>query len=143
VAGRSPGAQADRRSNSANALDEDALETIKERVETLSRDAEKLIAKGGAKTKSESDQAADLADQLRKLEVKAEGRRKALHEPHKAEIKKLDGQWNPVRDMAESAKRRLESARRDAVPLLAGKRPRRSAASKFSRRERSTRPPPS
>lgn len=103
-----PGAQADR-SNSANALDENALETIKERVETLSRDAEKLIAKGGAKTKPDSDQAADLADQLRRLEVKAEARRKELHEPHKAEIKRLDGAWNPVRDMAESAKRRLKA----------------------------------
>lgn len=101
------GAQADR-SNSANALDPDSLEAIKDSVETLSRDAEKLIAKGGAKTKEESDQAADLADRLRKLEVKADARRKSVNDPLKETIRLNDACWNPLRDIAASAKERLK-----------------------------------
>lgn len=108
-----PAAQADRTNhadlaNSPNAPDPNSLDAIKDSVENLAREAELLIEKGGAKSKGESDRAADLADRLRKLEVKADERRKQEHEPHKAEIKKLDGLWNPVRDMAGSAKERLK-----------------------------------
>lgn len=108
-----PAAQADRAAhadmaNSPNAPEPDSLEAVKDSVENLSREAEELIKGGPAKTKDASDRAADLGDRLRKLEVKADDRRKALHEPHKAEIKKLDGLWNPVRDMAAGAKERLK-----------------------------------
>jgi hypothetical protein len=102
-----PAAEADR-SNAANAPDPDSVEAIKDSVENLAREAEALIGKGAAKTKGESDQAADLADRLRKLEVKADTRRKEEHEPHKTAIKALDGAWNPVRDLAAAAKERLK-----------------------------------
>jgi hypothetical protein len=100
-------AQADR-NNAANALDPDSAEAVKDSVDNLAREAEKLIAAGAAKTKDASDQAADLADRLRKLEVKADDRRKELHKPLKAAITALDDTWNPIRNDAESAKRRLK-----------------------------------
>ncbi|HZP68349.1 MAG TPA: hypothetical protein VFB29_00265 [Pseudolabrys sp.] len=108
-----PAAQSDREAhadmkNSPNAPDPDSLEAVRDSVENLAREAELLVEKGAATSQDASDRAADLADRLRKLEVKADERRKKLHEPHKAEIKKLDGLWNPVRDLAASAKERLK-----------------------------------
>lgn len=102
-----PAAQADR-INSANAPDPDSAEAVKDSVDNLVREAEALIAKGAATSQDASDQATDLADRLLKLEKKADDRRKEEHEPHKAEIKRLDGIWNPLRDAAASAKARLK-----------------------------------
>jgi hypothetical protein len=103
-----PAAQRDR-INSANAPDPDSLEAVKDSVEDLAREAEKLIKAGAAKTKDESDRAADLADRLRKLEVRADTRRRQLNEPHEDEIDKINGAWNPVRDLAADAKQRLKA----------------------------------
>ena len=102
-----PAAQADR-VNSANAPDANSAEAVKDSVENLVREAEALIAKGAAASQDASDQATDLADRLHKLEQKADARRKEEHEPHKAEIKRLDAVWNPLRDAAASAKARLK-----------------------------------
>ena len=102
-----PAAEADRR-NSTNALDPDSAEAVKDSVDNLVREAEALIAQGAASSQDASDQATDLADRLHKLEKQADDRRKELHEPHKAEIKRLDSLWNPLRDAAGSAKARLK-----------------------------------
>lgn len=102
-----PAVAADRR-NSANAPDPDSLEDVTERVNDLIRDAEKTIAKGAATSDDEYKSAETLADLLRDLEVKADERRKATIEPHRAEIKRIDGLWNPLRDRAAEAKARIK-----------------------------------
>lgn len=86
----------------------DTREAIGERVNVLSGEAEAIIARGAAKTLEDSNQAADLADALRKLEARAEELRTAEKKPHLDASRDVDKRWTPVRDAAGSAKERLK-----------------------------------
>lgn len=113
----SPAAAADRaraatsdgraRPNAAE-VDPNSLAVMRERADDLTREAERLIKAGAAKTQDASDQAADLADRLLKLEKAADERRRAEMRPHEEAAAEVDGQWRPLRDRAADCKKRLK-----------------------------------
>lgn len=94
------------RSNAAP--DDDSLEGVRERIEDLAREAEKLIAAGPAPTQVVANQAADLAERLLAREKLADQRRREEMRPHEEAAKAVDGQWRPLRDMAADCKARLK-----------------------------------
>lgn len=100
-----PAAAMDR--DNAAPLD-DSLEGMRERIEDLAREAEKLIAAGAARNQDEADRAADLAERLLAREKLADLRRREMMRPHEEAAKAVDGQWRPLRDMAADCKARLK-----------------------------------
>lgn len=98
---------------------------LKDRIEDLTREADRIIAKGAAKSQEEIDTAADLADRLKKLEDRAEGLRKEEKQPHLDGARGVDLKWGGLTASAAHAKNQLkqivitpymraEIARRDA-----------------------------
>lgn len=87
---------------------EDAPEAIRERLDDLAREAEKMIANGEAKSQAACDQASDLAGTFGELEAKI----KKLHTAEKAPIlqegRAIDGKWFTLRDLAADLKIRLK-----------------------------------
>lgn len=86
----------------------DTLSAISERVSVLAGEAEAIIERGAAKSIEQSNQSADLADALRKLEARAEELRETEKKPHLQAGRDVDAKWTPVRDAAKSAKERLK-----------------------------------
>jgi hypothetical protein len=105
-----------RRPNSDAAPDQDSIEGIAERISDLAREAEKIVAAGAAKTKAESDQAADLADRLLKLEKSADLKRRTAMQPHEERAQEEDRKWRPLRDRAAALKADLKN--RVVTPFL-------------------------
>lgn len=108
-----------------DAGDLDQHEFIKDRIDDLAREADRIIAKGAAKSQEEIDTAADLADRLKKLEDRAEKLRTEEKAPHLAECRGVDLKWGGLTAAAAYAKQQLknvvitpfmraEIARRDA-----------------------------
>lgn len=91
------------RSNRAPA--DEGFEGIKDRIEDLAREAQRLLDKGAAKTHAECDAAADLANEIAKYEKKAETARKAEKQPHMDEAAAVDRKWSPVITAAAIYKR--------------------------------------
>lgn len=81
---------------------------LKDRIEDLTREADRIIAKGAAKSQEEIDTAADLADRLRKLEDRAEGLRKEEKQPHLDGARGVDLKWGGLTASAAHAKNQLK-----------------------------------
>lgn len=94
--------------NSEHAPDDDSFEALQDRIADLAREAERVIAAGAAKTKDASDQAADLADRLRKLETRADNARDAEKRPHDEASKAVQKKWKPLVERAADFKERLK-----------------------------------
>ena len=81
---------------SNNAPEDNSFEAIRERIDDLSREAERLMAKGEAKTEEESDQAADVANELGKYWNKADNLRKVEKQPHLDASRDVDDKFRPI-----------------------------------------------
>lgn len=93
------------RLNSTGAPDENSFEGLSDRITDLARDAERLIAAGGAKSQDEADRASDLANRLGELRNKADGARAAEKKPHDEASKAVQAKWLPVLSIADVYKR--------------------------------------
>jgi hypothetical protein len=98
----------------------DDIDALKDRIEDLAREAEKLIAAGPAQTDAESDQASDLAQTFGELEGKISRLHKNEKEPHLEAGRVVDRKWFGLRDRAAELKRRLKLA--VVTPFLTRKR---------------------
>ena len=81
--------------------DGDTFGTLKESIETLVRDAAKLVEAGAAKDQAEVDQAANLANKLGELQKKADAARKDEKKPHDEAAAAVQAKWNPVISLAD------------------------------------------
>lgn len=81
---------------------------LKDRIEDLTREADRIIAKGSAKSQEEIDTAADLADRLKKLEDRAESLRKEEKQPHLDGARGVDLKWGGLTASASCAKNKLK-----------------------------------
>lgn len=86
----------------------DDAEGIKERIEDLAREAEKMIAAGAATSEAISDQASDLANTFGEIESKIRELHKTEKEPHLEAGRVVDKKWFGLRDLAADLKRRLK-----------------------------------
>lgn len=84
---------------------DDSFEAIKERIDDLAREAQRLLDKGAATSKEECDAAADLANEIGKYERKADTARKAEKQPHVDAAKDVDTKWSTVITAAAIYKR--------------------------------------
>lgn len=106
-------ATADRRSvesarNSEDAPDAESFDGIRDRIEDLAREADTLIKAGAAKTKAESDRAADLSDRLLKLEKLADDKRAAEKRPHMDAAADVQRKWTVLVTRANAGKADLK-----------------------------------
>lgn len=92
--------------NDVGDLDQHAM--IKDRIEDLAREAQRIIDRGAAKSQEEIDTAADLADRLKKLEDRAESLRTEEKAPHLAECRGVDLKWGGLTASAAYAKDQLK-----------------------------------
>ena len=88
----------------------DDIDALKDRIEDLAREAEKLIAAGPAQTDAESDQASDLAQTFGELENRIKRLHQAEKEPFLEQGRGVDRKWFGLRDRAAELKRRLKLA---------------------------------
>lgn len=88
-------ASEDRR-NFRDGDNDESFEAIKDRIDDLAREAEKLIKSGGAKTQEEADRASDLANRLGELWNKADDARKAEKKPHDDAAAAVQEKWRGV-----------------------------------------------
>ncbi len=85
------------------------LDAIKDRIEDLAREAERLIAAGGATSEEISDQASDLANTFGELEGQADKSRIEEKEPHLTAGRVVDTRWRPLIERAAELNRRLKA----------------------------------
>lgn len=88
---------------------DDSIEAIKERIEDLAREAERLMAAGGAGDQATADQASDVANTLGELQNKAIALHKAEKQPHLDAGRAVDTKWFSLRDRADEIKKRLKA----------------------------------
>lgn len=88
--------------------DMDPFDLLKDRIADLTREAQQRIDKGAAKSIDESNDAADLADRLKKLEARAESLRKEEKQPHLNAGAEVDLKWVPLTKAAGDAKTNLK-----------------------------------
>lgn len=108
----------------------DAFTEIKQQIEEMAREAEKLMKAGAAKTKEEADQAADVAQRLSDLWGQFDALRKAEKKPHDDAAKAVQEKYLPTLNTADVFKqlkntviapylyeirRQEEAARREAL----------------------------
>lgn len=86
----------------------DDITAISDRIDDLAREAEKLIAAGGAKDQASVDQASDLSNTFGELEKKTDRLRTDEKEPHLQKGREIDGKWRPLIERASDLKRRLK-----------------------------------
>lgn len=126
------------RVNSANAPDENSFEALKDRIEDLAREAEKMVQAGAAPDQSAADRASDLANRLAELHKQADTARAAEKKPHDDAVKAVQAKWLPLLGTAEVYKRikalvitpflRDEDAKRRATEEAARKAAEEAAA---------------
>jgi hypothetical protein len=92
-------------SNSAAAPDDNSFDALKDRIEDLAREADKLIAAGAAATQEQADQASDLANRLGELAKKADTARVEEKRPHDEAAKAVQAKWLPLIGAADIYKR--------------------------------------
>jgi hypothetical protein len=85
---------------SNNAPDDDSYEGIEAQIETMAREAERLMRAGPAKSQLIANEASDVADKLGKLYTKADKAREAEKRPHLEESRKVDDKWRPLTSAA-------------------------------------------
>lgn len=90
---------------SNNAPSDDSFEGIMAQIEEMSREAERLMALGAAKTQSQANEASDVADKLGKLFTKADNARKVEKQPHADAAAAVDDKWRPLTSAASIYKR--------------------------------------
>lgn len=88
---------------------DDSIEAIKERIEDLAREAERLMKEGGAGDQATADQASDVANTLGELQNKAIALHKAEKQPHLDAGRAVDTKWFSLRDRADDIKKRLKA----------------------------------
>lgn len=86
----------------------DDITAINDRIEDLSREAEKLITIGGAVDQAVCDQASDLANTFSELEKKADKLREDEKAPHLEAGRAVDGKWRATINRAADLKARLK-----------------------------------
>lgn len=91
-----------------DAGDLDQHEFLKDRIEDLAREANRIIDRGAARTQEEVDTAADLADRIKKLEDRAESLRKEEKQPHLDGARGVDLKWGGLTAAAAHAKNQLK-----------------------------------
>lgn len=117
--------------NSAGAADENTFEGLQDRISDLARDAEKLIAAGGAKSQDEADRASNLANRLAELHKQADAARAAEKKPFDEGAKTIQGKWLPLLSIADAYKR-LKAA--VVTPFLVEQERKRRAAEDAARK---------
>jgi hypothetical protein len=75
---------------------ENSLEALREAIDDLRREAERLIKTGAAKTEAEADQAGDVANALAGLEKRADAARVVEKAPHLQACRDVDDKWRGV-----------------------------------------------
>jgi hypothetical protein len=93
------------RANSAGAADENSFDGLKDRIEDLARDAQKLIDAGPAADQSAADRASDLANRLSELQKTADASRAAEKKPLDEQVAAVQAKWKPLLGAADIYKR--------------------------------------
>ena len=114
---------------------DDSIESISERIQELSREANKLIEAGAAGDQNAADRASDLANSFGEMETKV-GK---LHQVEKAPVlqagREIDAKWFALRDIAKELKAKIKAV--VVTPYLRKKddeaRAARAAAEKAAR----------
>lgn len=95
---------------SNNAPPDDTLEALSERIADLTREAQKLVEAGAAKSQDESDRAADLSNLLGQLEARADKLREEEKAPAWQACKDIEAKWRgPISD-AKTWKKALKDS---------------------------------
>lgn len=82
--------------NSNNAPSDDSFEGIRDAFDALKREAEDLLKKGAAKTRTEADSAANLVDRIAKLQKRADGAREKEKAPFLQGGRDVDNKWRSI-----------------------------------------------
>jgi hypothetical protein len=93
------------RANSTGAEDENSFDGLKDRIEDLARDADKLIAAGAAADQAAADRASDLANRLAELQKTADAARAAEKKPLDEQVAAVQAKWKPLLGAADVYKR--------------------------------------
>lgn len=93
------------RANSTGAEDENSFDGLKDRIEDLARDAQKLIDAGPAADQSAADRASDLANRLAELQKAADAARAAEKKPLDEQVAAVQAKWKPLLGAADIYKR--------------------------------------
>ena len=88
---------------------DDNTDTIAQRIDDLTREAERLIEAGAATADDVANQASDLAQTLGEIEAKITALHKVEKEPHFAAGRAIDLKWFSLRDTAAAFKARLKA----------------------------------
>lgn len=105
--------------NHNRAPQDDSFEGIRDAIDSLAVEAERLIKKGAAKTQDDADQAADLADRLSKLRSKADAARETEKRPYLEQGRAVDARWKPVITAADIYQRLKQIV---CLPFLSAKK---------------------
>lgn len=105
---------------------DDTVESIKDRIEDLAREAERMIKAGAAPDQDTVDQASDLANTLGELAAKAVALHDIEKKPCLDEGRFIDNKWFGLRDRAGDLKRMLKNI--VVFPFLDQKRAEAEAA---------------
>ena len=119
------------RANSTGAPEEDSFEGLKDRIEDLARDAQKLIDAGAATDQSASDRAADLANRLAELYKQADAARAAEKKPLDEAVAAVQAKWKPLLGAADIYKRIKEVV---ITPFLRAEMAKHRAAEEAARK---------
>lgn len=84
---------------------DDSLESLKDRIEDIAREAGKITK---IETQDGADQAADLANKLGELQNTADAKRAEEKRPHDDAARAVQARWKPVIDAADLAKRKIK-----------------------------------
>lgn len=87
----------------------DDLDSVRDRIEDLTREAERLIEAGAAKDEDAANRASDLAQALGELEARATALHKVEKEPVLEASRAIDRKWFGLRDRAAEFKIRLKA----------------------------------
>ena len=90
---------------SNEAPEDNSFTAIQERIDDLSREADRLIAKGAAKTQEDADQAANVAEKLSEYWHKADTAREIEKRPYLDKSNEIQAKWRPLLATAEIHKR--------------------------------------
>lgn len=119
------------RANSVGAPDEVSFDGLKDRIEDLARDAERLIGEGAAKDQSAADRASDLANRLAELQKQADAARIVEKKPHDDAAAAVQAKWKPILAAADVYKRIKAAV---ITPFLVAEDAKRRAAEEAARK---------
>lgn len=88
---------------------DDSIEAIQERIDDLTREAERLTKAGAATDQATADQASDVANTLGELQNKIVDLHRAEKKPHLDAGRATDTKWFGLRDHAENWKKALKA----------------------------------